>query len=86
MTPKHALIIIAVIFFLPHGAIAASCASMTKELQALRLEYHSYAANSSAKSGGKSFDDLTKILDRIVELKNAMRKSECKIPPRSNSR
>ncbi len=80
MTLKQALIIIALVVFLPHGAVAASCATMTKELQALRLEYHSYATNSSGKSGGKSFDDLTKILDRIVELKNAMRKSECKIP------
>ncbi len=86
MTLKQAFIIMALVFFLPHGAIAASCATMTKELKALRLEYHSYSGNSSGKSGGKSFDELTNILDRIVELKNAMRKAECKIPPRPNSR
>ncbi|MBI5249885.1 MAG: hypothetical protein HY912_10360 [Desulfomonile tiedjei] len=59
---------------------------MTKELQALRLEYRSYAKGSSGKTAGTSFDGLVQVLDKIVELKNAMRKADCKIPPRPSSR
>lgn len=83
---KHALIAVLFILFLPYGAAGAGCASMAKELQALRLEYHTYATGASGQSGGISFEGLTRILDRIIELKNAMRKNCPKVPPRSNSR
>jgi len=84
---KHALTALLLILFVPYGAAGAGCPAMAKELQALRLEYHAYSTAASGRSGGTTFDDLTKILDRIVELKNAMRKAGCpKIPPRSNSR
>lgn len=86
---KHTLTAILLILFFPYGAAAAGagCAGMAKELQALRLEYHTYGAGASGRSSGTAFEDLTKILDRIVELKNAMRKAGCpKIPQRTNTR
>ncbi len=83
---KHALIAVLFILFFPHGATGAGCASMTKELQALRLEYRTHTTGVSGRSAETSFDGLVKILDRIVEIKSAMRKANCKIPPRTNSR
>ena len=79
------MIVIALMLLMPHGAGAASCASMSKELLALRQEYHSYADRSD--KGKATFEELTKILDQIVELKNAMRKAACpSIPERSSSK
>jgi hypothetical protein len=83
---KHALTAILLILLFPYGAAGAGCASMTKELQALRLEYRTHTAGASGGSVETSFDSLVKILDRIVEIKSAMRKANCKIPPRTNSR
>lgn len=54
---------------------------MTKNLQKLRLEYKNYAA-SKTKDHPLNFDELTKILDKIVDLKHEMRKKNCEIPPR----
>lgn len=83
---KHAFIAVLFILFVPYSAAGAGCASMTKELQALRLEYHTHTTGASGRSAETSFDGLVKILDRIVEIKSAMRKANCKIPHRSNSR
>lgn len=62
-------------------ARAMNCGAANKELIKLRNEYHNYVVTSS-KSNSTQFDELTRILDRIVTLKDEMRKSNCKIPPR----
>jgi hypothetical protein len=61
---------------------AKSCAALTQELARMRQEYHDYASGKSKTSGEVTFDGLVAILDKIVALKNEMRKSDCKIPPR----
>lgn len=66
----------------PCSSPAATCSSMTKELGRLRLEYHRFVNGSEAKPDRPAFDDLMEILDRIVEVKAEMRKSNCKIPSR----
>jgi hypothetical protein len=64
-------------------ATAKSCAAMTQELARLRSEYHSYVSRGSKESNEITFDGLVAILDKIVALKNDMRKAEpCPIPPR----
>ncbi len=67
----------------PTVTFAKSCAAMTKELEQLRLESQTYARSPSARSGGVTFEQLAEILDKIVELKAVMRKSNCKIPERN---
>jgi len=61
---------------------AKSCGEMTRELLRLRQEYHQYATGKPPESKEITFDGLTEILDKIVTIKNAMRKADCKIPPR----
>ncbi|MBI5571706.1 MAG: hypothetical protein HY914_17320 [Desulfomonile tiedjei] len=62
---------------------AKSCGEMTRELVRLRQEYHEYATRKLPESKEITFDGLTEILDKIVSVKNAMRKlDKCKIPPR----
>jgi hypothetical protein len=70
---------------LPSVAPAASCPAMTKELARLRLEYHRHVNGSEAKSDGAGFDELAEILDKIIDVKAEMRKSNCKVPPRPKS-
>jgi hypothetical protein len=67
----------------PSATFAKSCAAMTKELEQLRREYQTYAKSPSARSGAVTFEQLVGILDKIVELKGAMRKSNCKVPTRT---
>jgi hypothetical protein len=67
---------------LPCATTAKSCPQFSKELAELRLEYQTYANSPSAKSGGITFDGLVEILDKIVALETAMRKADCKVPPR----
>ena len=76
------LLALALIICLPSWSFAKSCGAMTKELEQLREEYRTYANSTSTKSDAVTFEGLCEILDKIVELKNAMRKSSCKIPPR----
>ena len=79
------LLILALIISLPSWSLAAkSCGKMTKELEALRGEYREYANGRLTKSDSVTFEGLCEILDKIVELKNAIRKScpNTKIPPR----
>jgi len=64
-----------VMIILPSTAVAKSCAAMTRELEQLRLEYRTYAESPSTKSGSSTFEGLCEILDKIIELKNDMRKS-----------
>ena len=59
-----------------------SFGAMTKELYQLRLEYHQLVNGPDAKSRRITFDELVQVLDKIVDLKNRMRRSNCKIPPR----
>jgi hypothetical protein len=71
------------VLILPEMAIAKSCASMTQELSRLRQDYHKYATTPPSDGAAITFDGLAAILDKIVALKNDMRKSpNCKIPPR----
>jgi len=65
------------------AASSKSCAAMTRDLARLRTEYHAYVTSPAAKDGGITFDDLTQVVDKIVDLKNDMRKAGCKIRPRT---
>ena len=77
------LLILALIVSLPSWSSAKSCGKMTKELEELRTEYTAYAENNSSKTDSVTFEGLCEILDKIVELKNAMIKAGCpKIPSR----
>ena len=76
------LLALALIISLPSWSFAKSCGEMTKELEQLRVDYRTYANSASTKSDSVTFEGLCEILDKIVELKNAMRKSGCKLPPR----
>jgi hypothetical protein len=57
------------------------CRTLTKELYQLRLQYHRLVNNRDAKTRA-GFDELVEVLDKIVDLKNQMRKSNCEIPLR----
>lgn len=57
------------------------CRAMTKELYQLRLQYHRVVSDRDAKTR-PGFDELVEILDKIVDLKNQMRKTNCDIPLR----
>ena len=76
------LLIIALIISLPSWSFAKSCGKMTKELEELRVEYTAYAETNFSRSDLVTFEGLCEILDKIVELKNAMIKAGCKVPPR----
>ncbi len=76
------LLVLALIISLPSWSLAKSCAKMTKELGELRMEYTTYAETNSSRSDLVTFEGLCEILDKIVELKNAMIKAGCKVPPR----
>lgn len=79
---KIRLLALVFIIVLPSSTFAKSCGAMTKELGQLRDDYRTYADSASTKSGAITFEGLCEILDKIVELKNVMRKSGCKVPPR----
>ncbi len=79
---KIRLLALVFLIILPSSSFAKSCGAMTKELEHLRAEYREYANGTSIKSDPVTFEGLCEILDKIVELKNAMRKSDCKISPR----
>jgi hypothetical protein len=77
------LLIFALIISLPSWSLAAkSCGKMTKELEELRVEYTAYAEANSSRPDSVTFEGLCEILDKIVQLKNAMIKAGCKVPPR----
>ncbi len=79
---KIGLSIVVIFFATTTQAPALNCGSATKELAKLRNQYRLQAGVSSNERRS-SFDDLMKILDKIVALKEEMRKSNCKIPPRN---
>jgi hypothetical protein len=79
----HVLAVMLGLVIVPTGtAQAASCGEMTKRLARLRLQYHEYASNSQNQRGDVTFEGLVEILDKIVHLKDEMRKLNCKVPPR----
>lgn len=80
---KIRLLALVLLIILPSSTFAKSCGAMTKELEQLRAEYREYAHGGSTKSGAVTFEGLCEVLDKIVELKNAIRKScpKTKIPP-----
>lgn len=62
---------------------AESCTEMAKKLQKLRREYHQYVNHPALDKADLTFEEIAARLDKIVELKNKMRKAACrKIPPR----
>lgn len=88
---------LAAVLALQAAVVARPCWKMTKELSELRLEYHLYATGQEQDIGptqdtrdtqdiGQSsevtFDRLTEMLDKIIDLKREMRKAGCKIRPR----
>jgi hypothetical protein len=60
-------------------AESAACLSLTRNLARLRAEYDNYVKTTKETK----FEELTKILDKIIKLKGEMRGSRCKIPPRT---
>jgi len=70
---------------LPGLGVAAGCPSLTKQLARLRTEYQRYVNGPDLKPDGSGFDELAELVDKIVDLKAEMRKSNCKIPPRPKS-
>ena len=70
---------------IPWIADAKSCGEMTQELLRLRQEYHQYATGKPPESKEITFDGLAEILDKIVSLKDGLRKGGCKIPPHRRS-
>ena len=64
---------------------AAGCPALKKQLARLRMEYQRYATSPELKPDASGFDELTELLDKIVDVKAEMRKSGCKPPPRPKS-
>jgi DNA repair ATPase RecN len=60
------------------------CWELKKELTELRVQYHEYATGLSDELEEVTFDRLAEMVDRIVELKRIMRKSNCKIRSRKD--
>jgi hypothetical protein len=80
---KNAAFFITLFFAVsPVDAGAQNCPAMNKELARLRMEYHRQAASASSRTGSVSFEELAVILDKIVELKDSMRKLNCEIRAR----
>ena len=67
----------------PTVALAESCPKMAKDLARLRKEYHKFVTARNNKEKPITFEQVAEKLDEIVDLKHKMRKSACKIPPRS---
>jgi hypothetical protein len=80
---KIRLLALVFLIMLPSSTFAKGCGAMTRELGQLREEYRAYANSASSKPDAVTFEGLCEILDKIVELKNTMRKSGCKVPPRN---
>jgi len=68
---------------LSEAASGKSCRQMKKELAELRREYHEYATTAPGSPEKISFDRLAELLDKIIELKRAMKEVNCEPPPRS---
>jgi hypothetical protein len=83
MTLRVFILTCALLWTLPLRAEAESCEQMAKELQKVRREYHEFVNHPTLEKGDLTFDEITARLDKIVDLKNKMRKAACKkIPPR----
>lgn len=83
MAPRSVIPLFALLSLLPSQVAAESCADMAKELQKLRREYHEFVTHPTLEKGELTFEAITDRLDKIVALKNKMRKAACKkIPPR----
>ncbi|MFH1116892.1 MAG: hypothetical protein V1792_23495 [Pseudomonadota bacterium] len=62
---------------------AFGCTKLEKDLARLRKEFHRFASTSGKDGTSITFEDIAEKLDKIVDIKNEMRKKGCKIPPRT---
>lgn len=82
---KSAILISFVMLVFPFLTNAQDCPRLNKELGRLRLHYHKQAQEVLSKTGTVGFQELTATLDRIVDLKNSMRRLNCEIPSRDKN-
>ncbi len=59
------------------SVLADDCAKLSKEVVRLKAEYREAARVASQPDSGVGFDDLTTILDKIVDAKRRMRGLGC---------
>jgi len=82
---KTAAIALFILSFSPvlvSAAEKASCPALTRELNRLRLEYHQVALNRASSDDKTTFEQIAEKIDKIIEVKDALQKANCKIPPR----
>lgn len=80
---KTALTWLLLFLAVPTLAFAESCPKMAKDLARLRKDYHEFITAPKNEEKPITFEQVAAKLDEIVEFKHKMRKSDCKIPPRS---
>jgi len=80
-----AIFVSLILLAVPPLTTAQNCSALNKHLGRLRLEYHAQAAAVSPGGATASFDELMVTLDKIVDLKNSMRKLSCDILPRQKN-
>ncbi len=68
------------------SAFADDCAKLSKEVIRLRGEYRQAAQKASQTDAVVGFDDLTTILDKIVDAKRRMRGLGCGEPKRGHKK
>lgn len=71
-----------VLLTIPTVSAASDCAKLEKDLAVARKEFRDFVSTPKKDGTGKAFEDVAAKLDKIVDVKNAMRKNGCKIPPR----
>jgi len=73
---------LALLLTVPSLGFALTCPKLEKDLARLRQEYREFVSSPKKDGNTLSFEEIASRLDKIVEIKNEMRKKGCKIPPR----
>lgn len=71
-----------ILLMIPTVGLAFSCPKLEKDLSLLRKEFHEFVSTPKKDGTVITFEEVAAKLDKIVDIKNEMRKKGCKIPPR----
>jgi len=71
-----------ILLTIPTAGLAFNCSKLEKDLALTRKEFREFVSTPKKDGTSKTFEEVAAKLDKIVDIKNAMRKNGCKIPPR----
>jgi hypothetical protein len=71
-----------VLLTIPTVGLAFNCPKLEKDLALLRKEFREFVSTPKKDGSAKTFEEVAAKLDKIVDIKNEMRKKGCKIPHR----